>query len=257
MKRLYELITDESIKLDESFINEVYELLLSEDPTLEKYISDFKIDYSLKNLGEYNIESRTIQVNPDFILNNDDLFNYAKKIHELHTIKHEIEHARNLKRFYEGGHDIESVIIRYSLIDYAKKQGIRIGEFIDEDYGYLSFRRRENYLIDPSERIADIRANKYIVNLLKNQRNSSPLLIARILLYNSLIRGYSDNRYYLDAPTYTFLQNMGMFREGYLLKKTVDNTNYSLDTRVLLGLPITYDEKDNILLRKVKLQRKR
>ena len=50
---------------------------------------------------------------------------------------------------------------------------------------------------------------------------------------------------------------MGMFREGYILKKTVDNTNYSLDTRVLLGLPITYDEKDNVLLRKVKLQRKR
>ena len=75
------------------------------------------------------------------------------------------------------------------------------------------------------------------------------------MLYYSYIRGYEDNRYYLDPPTYTYLLMNRMFNNYKYLKKRVDSNDYSLDTRILCGLPITYQEYDRVLLRKLGLQR--
>ena len=64
MTRMYELITDERIDFSESFLNEVFELLLKEDEDLKRYISDFKSDYTISTLGAYNNKDKTIMVNP-------------------------------------------------------------------------------------------------------------------------------------------------------------------------------------------------
>ncbi len=255
MTRMYELITDERIDFSESFLNEVFELLLKEDEDLKRYISDFKSDYTISTLGAYNNKNKTIMVNPFVIQSVASAIGCSSKTQALGTIKHEMEHASNLRRLYEGGNDIESLIVRYSLVDYMVANNIRYGLFVEDDANYLALKRMENYKYDPGERLANIKAERYIVNLLKNQRRTKELLAAKSKLYFTYERGYEDNGVYLDAPTYTFLLNMGMLREFYLLKKRVDQNQYSFDTRVLLGLPLTYDEKENEILRRMKLRR--
>lgn len=257
MKRMYELITNPNMEFNESFLNEVFELLLKEDEDLKRFISDFRFDNNITSLGVYNNRDKRILVNPNRIEALANSISSSPKTQALSTIKHEMEHASNLRRLYEGGNDIESLIIRYSLVDYMVSNNIKYGLFVKDDAAYLSFKRNENYKFDPGERIADIKAERYVVNLLKNQRRSRELLVAKSKLYCAYDRGYIDNGVYLDAPTYTFLLNMGMLREFYLLKKRVDQKQYSFDTRVLLGLPLTYDEKDDKLLRRLKLQKVR
>ena len=256
MKRLYELITDTRIKFGEQFLNEAFELMLMEDEDLKRYINDFQVNYSLETIGSYNNDERKIRVNPYRITQLADAVYSTAKIQSISTIKHEMEHASNLRRMYEGGFDIESIIVRYSLVDYLARNNIKNGIFLEEDAGYLAYKRKENYVVDPGERLADIKAEKYVVNLLKNQRRTIELLIAKSKLYFAYVRGYTDNGVYLDAPTYTFLLNMGMFREFYLLKRRVDSQQYKLDTRVCLGLPLTYEEKDEVILRRMKLQKR-
>jgi hypothetical protein len=254
--KLYELVTNPNTKLNDDFINESFDLMINKEEGLEKYISDFLIDNSISCLGSYSPIDKVILINEKLINNTPRL--YDPKIFALSVIRHEMEHARNLKRVYEGGNDIESTVVRYSLIDYIQQNGLYSPfGFQYDNQPHYHFKKKSNYEFDPEERIADIKSNKYIVNLLKNQRTSRDLLVARSFLYYAYIRGYKDNRYYLEPPTYTYLMNMEMYRDYYLLKRIVDNNNYSLYTRVLLGLPITYNEKESALLRKARLQRRK
>ncbi len=121
---------------------------------------------------------------------------------------------------------------------------------------FLRINTKANYETDPGERLAEIKAWKYMVNLLKNQRTSDDLLKARTMLYASYIRGYKDNRYYLDPPTYEFLLKTGMFYPFNWLKNRVEKKDYSFETRITYGLPITKEEYDEKVLQKVKLKRK-
>ena len=260
-KELYRLVNSDGVKLDENFLNHVFEIIISNEKGLDDFISDFIINNNIDAFGTYSNQDRIISINQEKLLTNETGVlgkGLNKKIYAIHVIRHEIEHAKSLMRLYEGRDDIESLIVRYSLVDYIKKNHLNLGISIKEtDDLWLRFKKFENYEVDPGERLADIRASKFIVNLLKNHGKTNDLLLARSMLYYSYIRGYKDNRYYLDAPTFTYLINMGMFHEYYFLKKRVDEKDYSLDTRVIFGLPITYEEKDRILLKKAKLQRKR
>lgn len=256
-KELFSLLKSSKDELSEEFINNAFDIMIQNDKELIPFISDFIVDDDLEGEGEYNTEERIIRVNPEMIIDNE--YGYiSDKITALQVIKHEMEHARGLKRLYERRHDIESIVNEYALAFYIQKYGVSSNVFLNYDNSFgLNFKIKANYLYNPGERIADIKSRKFIVNLLKNQRVSDELLRARTYLYLSYIRGYKDNGIYLDAPTYTFLLNLGLFRNYYLLKKTVDSSQYSLDTRVLCGLPITYEEREKILLKKVRLQRRK
>ena len=256
-KELFSLLKSSKDELSEEFINNAFDIMIQNDKELIPFINNFVIDDSLENEGEYEAENKIIRINPSKIISNE--FGYiSDKVTALQCIRHEMEHARSLKRLYEVKHDIESVVNEYSFAYYIQKYGIPSSLFFNDDNTFgLSYKIENNYLYNPGERIADIKSRKFIVNLLKNQRVSDELLRARAYLYLSYIRGYKDNGIYLDAPTYTFLLNLGLFRNYYLLKKLVDTSQYSLDTRVLCGLPITYEEKENILLKKVRLQRRK
>ena len=121
---------------------------------------------------------------------------------------------------------------------------------------YLYYDTKLCYETDPGERIADIKACKYIVNLLKNQNNTDELLIARGMLYYAYTRGYKDNGYYLDPPTYDFLLKTGMYREHYWLKNRVNAKDYCFDTRITYGLPVTYTEYKRGISEKTKVLKK-
>ena len=69
------------------------------------------------------------------------------------------------------------------------------------------------------------------------------------------MRGYEDNGYYLEPPTYTYLRRNNMGYEEGMLSELVKNTGFSLDSRLLYGLPISYDEVPIIISDKAKVRK--
>lgn len=249
--KVYELYKEN--ELDKKFIEDAFSIMLDKDKELVPYISDFRvIDDINYPLGSYSNEDRWIKINKGLI----EALPIESKILALKTIRKELEHARSLKSLYDGRRDIESLINYYSLRGYAIKNGMDINiERLNPTF--LEIDSRINIETNPAERLAEIKAWKYMVNLLKNQRTTDDLLCARTMLYYSYTRGYNDNRYYLDAPTMTFLLKSGMFFQYNLLKNRIDKKDYSFDTRLTYGLPLTYPEYDKDILKKVKLKKKR
>ena len=264
---LYKLFMDyKGRELDDSFINQAYELMMEKETSLAPYVNDLDLKYTDDNLGAYNYAEKIIRVNKDKILSEDAVALPDKKLLTLRVLRHEIEHARNYKRLFERRNDIESEIIRYSLADFVSRldsENMSPSEKLD--LIIKAGKKKENYMVDPEERLADIRAGQYLVNLLKNQNRTPELLMVRSMLYYAYIRGYSYNGYYLNPPTYQFLLKMGMYRDYYLLKKKVEEKcermpweapkkeMYSFDTRITYGLPISIKEFDDEIIEKVKL----
>jgi len=239
--------------LDQDYLIHTYELLLKENQELIPYIKDVKFVHSEEEFaGSYSNSKREIIINQQAL----ERIKGQKHLYGLEVIKHEMEHARNLMTLENPHQDIESLAINYSLKDYAIRNELDWHHNIDcLEPNLLHFRIQKNYEVNPGERIVEIKAWKYIVNLLKNQRTSKDLLTARIMLYYSYIRGYQDNRYYLECPTYQFLLNTGMYHELYWLKNRVKSKDYCLQTRLTYGLPITSEEHENKVLQKVHLRK--
>jgi len=243
--------------LDDDFINKVFEIIMKDEKGLEPFINDFVVkNETSDSLGTYSYEDKVITLYENNIVVNERIRN--KKLLALQVLRHEIEHARNLQRLHECREDIESTVLRYSLKDYAVSHGLDSWDYFDKvDYFSKFFRgrRKENYDLDPGERIANIKSWKYIVNLIKNQRRTPDLLDARKLLFFSYINGYVSNGCYLNPPTYEYLLKMGMYHEHYLFKKRVEEKQYVLETRMMYGLPLSEKEYDEEVLKKVLLQK--
>lgn len=247
-------------ELDDDFIYKAFDIMMKYETGLKYYVEDFDLHEEKEKqhdgeviLGAYSNDNRVVEIYKKSVLSDPKISN--KKLLTLAVLRHELEHARNLKRLYEKKCDIETRVIDYSLIEHSLKNHLYRGSMLD-DLNPLMLRARKysTYEIDPGERIAEIKAWKFMVNLLKNQRRSDDLLVARSKLFYSYIRGYKTNGYYLEPPTYEYLLALGLYHSHYLLKKTFRNSFYSLDTRLLCGLPISQEEYNNKVLQKVKLQ---
>ena len=187
--KMYELYKEyKDSPLDNNFINKAFDIMLDKEPDLIPYIEDFIINNeSKKSLGSYSNEEKIIRINKELI--EEQPFNH--QLFALNVIRHELEHARNLKSLYDGKEDIESMIVYYSLRSYAMKNDIDRYPNLDHlDKAFLDIGTKIYYELDPGERLADIKACKYIVNLIKNQRTSTDLLLARGMLYYAYQRGY-------------------------------------------------------------------
>lgn len=252
---LYEwYIKNRDSKIDDNHLEELFDVMIGKDKKLMDYIDEFRVvEESGLHLGRYSNYFKIITINLSRLakINEKEQILYA-----IEAIRHEMEHAKNLKVLKEGKDDIESLIVNYSLKDFAIENNLDWHYNADQlDAWYLRGKIKENYKTDPGERLTEIKAWKYMVNLLKNQRRSDDLLLARKNLYYSYLRGYQDNRYYLESPTYDFLLKTGMLREFYWLRGRVDKKDYSFDTRLLYGLPLTTKEYENDTLQKVKLKK--
>ena len=243
--------------IDNNFLNKSFQLMIENEKELAPYINDFKLlSNDLDALGTYSIEDREITIDVDKINNHNASIITNKALIGIEVIRHEMEHARNLKRLLEGRDDIESFVVKCALKDYAIRHNLDYS--YDYDLGetsLLSMRIHDNYDTNPGERIAEIKAWKYLVNLLKNRPHTNDLLTARSMLFYSYIRGYEKDNY-LDAPTLSFLLETEMFHDLLFLKRKNDKKKYSLDTRLLCGLPITQNEYDNEILQKVRLKKR-
>jgi hypothetical protein len=253
---LYELYLDYKDRdIDDNFIIKAYDYIASKEQDLLSYIQDFSIsDEDSTSFGLYSNENKTITINKKRINENEVI---AKNTLGLSVIKHEIEHAKNLKKLEEFRDDIETKMILYSLRSYAIASGLDATKMNKMDLVMLALNTKINHEIDPGERIAYIKSWKYVVNLLKNQNKTKELLDARTMLYSSYIRGYNDNRYYLDCPTYSFLFETNQLQDLKLLRNRIVKKDYSFDTRLLYGLPITYQEYNQDILDKSRLKKVR
>ncbi len=249
---IYKLFQEnKAAPLSNEFIEKAFEIMMTNEDDLLSYIKDFEIrDFSDKILGVYSNENRSIHINKEVIAKQQ----INPQLLTLHILKHEIEHARNLKTLYDGKKDLESTLVQYSLRAYAMDHDLYDHNLDNLFAEFLYFKTKLCYECDPGERIADIKASKYLVNLLKNQKDTVELLIARGMLYCAYVRGYKDNGYYLDAPTYEFLLKTGMFHDHYWLKNRVEKNNYCFDTRIMYGLPVSYSEYNQKVIKKTKLE---
>ena len=82
-------------------------------------------------------------------------------------------------------------------------------------------------------------------------------MFAKTNLFYSYIRGYKDNGIYINCPTYEFLIELRLMREFKLLKKKVESNNYNLETRLKNGLPITQEEYNNEILKRLQLTKRK
>ena len=257
MSTLYKLYKEQKRKeLSNQFIEDAFQEMIQKEQDLLPYITGFEICEKEGNLlGGYSNYQRRIEIHKKTI--ESQISKVNTNLLALEVIRHEMEHARNLKILEEDKKDIESLVIKYSLKDYAIEKGLDFPSFYTPfELWMLPYRIKESYEVNPGERLAEIKANKYLVNLLKNERRSEDLLHARSMLYYSFIRGYKDNRYYLDAPTYQFLLKTDMLHELKWLINRVNKNDYSFETRITYGLPITCKEYQTDVLQKVKLKRK-
>lgn len=263
MSKTYELLKEyDNKQVDREFLERGFELLLQEDESLKKYVSNIKVttsDEDDKILGNFRIKDKlvTIYLNNIIKLDNYHLNNTINKnnIRALEIMKHEIVHAENIKKVDQNKKDIESNVLKPSLLNYCIEKGLYF-PLKDQDIHYINFLASENYLLDPGERLAEIKAWKYIVNILKNQKRTDELLYARTNLFYSYIRGYEDNGIFINCPTYEFLLELGLMREYKQIKRKVEENKYSFDTRLTYGLPLSYFEFNYKILNKVRLQKK-
>ena len=256
MSDLYELyLSYRNSDIDDEFIIKAFDYIMENEQDLWPYVRDFSISTDDKpSFGLYSNEKKVITINKKRINENEII---AKNTLGISVIKHEIEHAKSLKKLEELKDDIETKAIFYSLRSYAIASGLDSTKMDSMDLVMLALNTKSNHDIDPGERIAYIKAWKYVVNLLKNQNKTKDLLDARTMLYSSYVRGYNDNRYYLDCPTYSFLFETNQLQDLKLLRKRVAKENYSFDTRLLYGLPITYKEYNTDIFIKSRLQKVR
>lgn len=252
--KIYELFQEyKKEPLKDEFIEKAFDIMMDDEDDLLPYVKDFQIrNFSEKLLGVYSNEDCSIHINSEVIARQK----INAQLLALHVLRHELEHARNLKKLYDGKKDIESTLIYYSLRAYAMDHGLNYEPNLDNLCAkHLYYDTKLCYDSDPGEKIADIKACKYLVNLLKNQEDTDELLIARGMLYYAYVRGYKDNGYYLDPPTYEFLLRTGMYHSYYWMKNRVEKNDYCFDTRINYGLPISYSEYNQKVLKKVKLQK--
>ncbi len=247
------------LPLTDDYINSVFEKIIEKDQEVLNYVNNFKIENTENgSLGTYSIEDKEIVIDKERIIHSNPGVAINKSLYALEVIYHELQHAKNLMKIDEGKDDIESTVLKYALKEYAIMNNLDFSRDYElDELGLLRARIKDNYETNPGERIAEIKAWKELVNLLKNQRNTRDLLAVRTMLFYSYIRGYHDNNYYIDAPTLDFLLNTEQFHDLKILKRRLKSKQYNLDTRLLCGLPITYEEYDKKVLQKVKLQKRK
>ena len=253
---LYKLLIDDYPDyVDDDFFKDAFAMMMEKEKGLEKYAKDIKVsDDNRESLADYNNVNGLITIYINSIMCDKGAV-LNKRILGLECLRHEIEHARSVQRLHELREDIESLLLRCSLRDYARDHGIDILRNLDkfdEDSYWFHKVEKETYLVDPDERLAEIRGWKFMLSLLR-KHNGETKDIANVLsmLTKSYRRGYKSNGVYLEAPSYEFVLRMGMYHQYYLLHKQVNEKQYVFDTRVTLGLPITMQEYNQGIAKKV------
>lgn len=231
------------------FICHAFDLLLKENPSLEDYISDFQVHYYFEhNIGSYNLKTRVLSVNIQNLY--ERIIDYRvenRKVLAVEVIQHELNHVRQIQKLYEGEEDLEKFILSCSFKSFCLEHGLihDVEANSNNHIEKLNLLRSDNYDINPSERLAELNAWKYVISLLGKIGNKNDLETAREMLIRTYQNGYQKGKHLLYPPTYQFLINLELFQEYEELKERVFKNQYDSQTRFTYGFNVTQEEIEN------------
>lgn len=235
-----------NFELTSSFMDDVIEIMKKEEKNLGEFITSINIDYNFPISGCYSPYKRLIIINPNII--SECAKGYCKEFF-IKTLRHEIEHAKCLKKLYQNSSDLETCLLKAANLDYIKEMNLGIelvpDELSPERISFYSDKLYvQNHNLNPEERIVEVRALLYLLELVNNTNDIDAITTVATNLFLTYQRGYeaSNEGYMMESPTYKYLLNMKMFYEQELIKKKFEDLNYSLEEKLLYGLPISFYE---------------
>lgn len=282
--RLAKLLYDYSIKrktVDENYIYKVIDIVIA-GRGLIKYVARYEVVKELEqsqmdqneNVACYNYDDKLITLSQNGI---KSLIEQSKQAFlgffpsnlEQHlfinlvitqVILHELEHA-NQQKIVQTTNDMEAKILRLrGIINVRSINELRkIGKISEEETEKLidlkiqefAKKRAGLYLYAPRERLAEIRSYQQVKNILQQLpvKVDSLNAFAHVFEEESMLRGYD-----VLSPTIYYLTELGEHRElrkfdwydedpDKALQKSKEN--YSLEKRLIYGLPTTEDERTN------------
>ena len=101
MYELYNYYKDKPVKKE--YLEKTFNQILDEEPELIPYVEDLRVvDNEMKDLGTYTNQSKIVTIDKGLI---NDHSEYPS-LTALGVLRHELEHARNMKTIHEGRKDI-------------------------------------------------------------------------------------------------------------------------------------------------------
>lgn len=246
---------------DEKFIYDIVNIIIKS----RKYKDDINKVELIKETNDGEVASYNYLTKEMlFTLPSQDKEIVRYNLEILHYILHECEHVQQYKQCNDKNNSLKKALLEESLhdtiflteidkLDYSKlteKELININK--KANYCMLRYSIYHTiYKYLPSERMAEIDSFKYILNLLKNEKN--PELCREKENYEKgyIIRelmGYKKENDKIVCPTFSMYQEFNKLLKNHeLLNEIITSLskyseNIDLDERIYLGLPITTEE---------------
>lgn len=275
-ENIRKLINDYSLNnkyADEYFFN----ILFNEFRNIYKLnntVKDFNINNDNNNFAEatYNIDKKIITINyfllEDYIkdgkvnnYSNNNLY-YFVNMKFLLAIMHELEHAKQLELLSTSKNDLTNLLIKYgysfTILEfrnsiYTKLCNYQVNNLYEKTYNY-----------NPIERMANINSLFQLLSIFNKEYNLSDRVFNYFMneMYKIIPNGYSKNIFNnIISPTEVFfkmINNQNIWKNldfynfnRHKMLELVTN-KHTLEERLTLGLPLSYDEIKNYSYKKIK-----
>ncbi len=275
-ENIRKLINDYSLNnkyADEYFFN----VLFNEFMNLYKLnntVKGFNINNDNNNFAEatYNIDKKIITINylllEDYIkdgkvnnYSNNNLY-YFVNMKFLLAIMHELEHAKQLELLSTNKNNLTNLLIKYgysfTILEfrnsiYTKLCNYQVNNLYEKTYNY-----------NPIERMANINSLFQLLSIFNKEYNLSDRVFNYFMneMYKVIPNGYSKNIFNdIISPTEIFfkmINNQNIWKNldfynfnRHKMLELVTN-KYTLEERLTLGLPLSYDEIKNYSYKKIK-----
>lgn len=245
---------------------------------LENYIENIKCE-EIENRDAsmaYNFFEKCIYVSPNFIKSiyrsSEQMLNLfriqdklmATNLDILHSILHEVNHAKQYKHIKEVGNDLKSILFTKSLSSYS----LYLSYDIEDNLGYsrgetkiskelLEFAKISQSNMDiykslPSEIDAEMEATrqiKWVCEKMSSGETYKYIDFYQMTINLMIVSSYKQKLFNVDYPVKRFIKYHNKYVPDDILNindKINNIKDMSFDERVNLGLPITKKELQNI-----------
>ena len=220
----------------------------------------------------YNIDKKIITINyfllEDYIkdgkvnnYSNNNLY-YFVNMKFLLAVMHELEHAKQLELLSTSKNDLTNLLIKYgysfTILEfrnsiYTKLCNYQVNNLYEKTYNY-----------NPIERMANINSLFQLLSIFNKEYNLSDRVFNYFMneMYKIIPNGYSKNIFNnIISPTEVFfkmINNQNIWKNldfynfnRHKMLELVTN-KHTLEERLTLGLPLSYDEIKNYSYKKIK-----
>lgn len=166
----------------------------------------------------------------------------------MQVILHELEHA-NQKRLMKEFDGMESRILRATVPSIMGTNATLVIKLHKLHKKYLAL-----YEYAPDERLAEIRSNQQLIDVLNILEEPAKRIInfSRANIFENMLRGYDD---YIISPTAHYIKGIGneeklkqfdWYDDDEAKAILKSKQKYSLEDRLIYGLHATFDEQEQV-----------